>query len=691
MSAIYSLYPLYPKNLPSLLTSTRATVPSNEGTIAQATVGAPAVFTFPVPDGLWQLALVEITVGGSFSGSNTSALGYNVIVAASDLTGSGTTGPLVIVGPDAFNGFGTSVGSGDVVGLGDEIFTDTSIAGLKTYAYPLAKLSGVQGDVQGYTCYSSLINGTTATVKLGLDPSNKSGSSLTSLSAVMTLQSISPLTPYAVFSGMQPSASGSSTGGSTVQGSAEVVMPPTDPSPYDIFGGGNNGFGPFTYLWTVYGTPNEPDGISGQPTHLTGAATTGVSWEFDLPDMATVPYPISMYTVGAFCAITNSPYPHQADAPRTGNFGTQFYITIPVPKAIATALAACALGEDAHRRPIILTANHTPAQGWLNQDGNLAQGINGLVSLDAGRTYQVAPISDYQGNAATYPPLGFDHPSLIVDRRSNHYRAVYSNAGTVLVGPSLIIATGILDDRFTRPYNLVVDQPPTIPNLTGGLPAACQHPLDQDYVLLVYSDIGLADAPGSLDLKTAFSMDCGATWEPLSTVLPALDLRKTGRPALCWLGNTAVLVYSSGNTLFAMTSLDRGKTWSAAPAPISVYTPSTSTSYINFGYYSLSLAQHGGLIYLLAFAGDTQNSPGYYSPRLFISSDGGKSWKLQAAPAAGQQYTAAPEYTTRPAGVFPMIAAPFGIGVNPFSGRLRLNDRYISDDGGLSWSAARTS
>jgi len=390
----------------------------------------------------------------------------------------------------------------------------------------------------------------------------------------------------------------------------------------------------------------------------------------------------------------------------------------PSPPPI-TPVASYALAEDAHGRPVALSSNYaTLSNGKMGASNSLATSINSLVSNDAGRTYLVNGLSDTAigGGADNF---GADNPCLLIDRRTNHFRAIYSLSQAYTYGGApharppkeIALATGLLDDRLNASVAV-------IPNISGGLCVAAQHPTDADYALLVYSDIssflyysegGAVGAAGSHDLKAAFSMDAGATWTALSTVLPALDLTATGRPALCFLGNTAILVYSQGNTLHAMTSLDRGKAWTPAPSPVSVYTPNDGTNNATFGYFCLSMAAHGGQVFLLAFAGDTQASsvelgemrpvPPQTSPRLFVSGDAGRSWTLRAAETVGPK-SAPAEYAAVPPGVFPVFPAndgtgdtesimpPSGIGASPASGLLRLDTSYVSHDRGLTWPAA---
>jgi len=386
----------------------------------------------------------------------------------------------------------------------------------------------------------------------------------------------------------------------------------------------------------------------------------------------------------------------------------------PPPSAPITPVASYALSEDAHGRPVALSSNYaTLSNAKTGPSNSLATSINSLVSSDAGKTYLANGLSDEAIAIGGGDNIGADNPCLLIDRRTNHFRAIYSLSQAYTYGGApktrppdeIILATGLLDDRLNASVAV-------IPNISGGLCVAAQHPTDADYALLVYSDIGTvalrdtAALPGSHDLKAAFSMDAGATWTALSTVLPALDLTATGRPALCFLGNTAILVYSQGNTLSALTSLDRGKTWTPAPSPVSVYTPNDGTNNVTFGYFCLSMAAHGGQVFLLAFAGDTQASsvkltvmrpvPPQTSPRLFVSGDAGRTWTLRAAEPVGPK-SAPAEYTAALPGVFPVFPAydgtgdtesitpPSGIGISPASGLLRLDTSYVSHNCGLTW------
>ncbi len=647
-------YSLYRPNSTSQDTSTLATITANEG-VQDAAVGQMVTFTFDVPDGLWARATVELTIGTS--GPNQAYL------ALADATGAGGT-PAVAAGTSASSG-----------GMATTVyFFGDGPVNQAVNSNPLANLS--PSTVSGYARYAGLKSGSTATLQVTpqADPHSPNAPKVTGLSAVMTLQSITPALPFADFSGQAAS------GGPPFTGAATAALPLT----YNVIGpkdGGAtpNGLAPLSYLWqnVPYG-PGATLETSGQSTP---PDTLQDSWSFPaLTEQAG-----GVGEVYVVVTLTNSPYPHQVDKPRSASFGGYFAYLVNQATVI-TPNAAYALNEDAHRRPVALTPNRAyPLNTRTGPSGQAATSINGLVSNDAGRTYLIDYISDVA--TSTGANFGADNPCLLVDRRSNHYRAIYSK----VIGqqPSLLLATGLLDDRFSQ----VAGSPAVIPSLMGGLCAAAQHPTDADFALLVYSDIGTSASPGSHDLKCAQSLDAGATWKPLGTILPALDLTATGRPALCFLGSTAVLVYSSGVTLFCLTSMDRGQSWQKA-GTVSVYTPGGS----GFAYFCLSLAAHGGRVYLLVFAGNTQAkgltqatslAPPQTSPRLFVSGNAGQTWTLQAAEKPIS--TSAPaEYTTPPPGVLPAIQAPSGLGVGSFSGLLRLDTTFVSQDCGLIWLPSST-
>ncbi len=606
---------------------TTATVLPNETNVS-ASVGSPMVFTFNVPDGMWTFLGVNV--------SFTSA--HRNISAVLDMTGSQASGPLVVGGTDGIVFFNSGYLDPQQTipstpSIGDIVNLSTSL-------------------VNGYTVLKEIMPGGLATLTISLPSAyNASDAVMTGGNAVMTLISITPNTPYAALSlPASPVA-----GGPPYAGTATATIPatylPSVLNPQDNRPAIPNGWGPLTYEWQY---PAQPDAETPVPSAVQE------SWSY--------PTPPNVDSVPVVIKLTNALFPHQLSAPLSAVYsGTVYYIVPLPPNALITPVASYALAEDAHGRPALLSPNKaSPANLSSLSTGSQATGINGLVSNTAGKTYLISSLSDtFSGYFADN--FGADNPCLLVDRRTNHFRAIYSLSQSYIYGGAsqsrtpdqIILASGLLTDRFSAEVAV-------LPNITGGLCAAAQHPTDADYALLVYSDISTSAAPGSHDLKAAFSADAGATWKPLPTISPSLDLTVTGRPALCFFGNTAILIYSTAATLFSLTSPDRGQTWTSAN-PVSAAVPDGQDVH----YFCLSLAAHEGHVYLLAFAGDTQqvlpgtHIPQQSSPRLLVSSNGGQNWTLR--------------------GMLPGIKAPSGIGVSPASGLLRLDTQYVSHDGGLSW------
>jgi hypothetical protein len=159
----------------------------------------------------------------------------------------------------------------------------------------------------------------------------------------------------------------------------------------------------------------------------------------------------------------------------------------------------------------------------------------GLISQNAGHTF-------IQSQIATGT-----NASLLIDTRQNRFRVVYAFrpvAPATTPPAGLYSAAGYLTDAFP----LDAGSPAIIGNLSGTFPVAATHPTDRDYALLAYADGGA--------LKSAWSMDAGASWNPSSTIAPGVNFAASGRPALAFLGDTAAVVYAAGSSLLVQTSQD---------------------------------------------------------------------------------------------------------------------------------------
>ncbi len=307
------------------------------------------------------------------------------------------------------------------------------------------------------------------------------------------------------------------------------------------------------------------------------------------------------------------------------------------PQGIAAPVALSgSLALDAHRRPLAVLPDGTASAPTLST----------AYSNDAGHTFSSMALG-----------TGSD-PSLIVDPRDNTYRILYSANGGM---PAVF---GTLQDGFVAdPHSPggVGGQPGQI-GPSGIYPAACPHPTDRDFVLLAYLDNG-----DSNSLKTAWSYDGGRTAEPVCVIATNQNFSTSGRPALCWLGETAFLVSGPGPALLVRASQDRGKTWGAA---VTVATAPANTNYVAVAYSGLSLLGWQGRLYLLAWnygSGARYGSGTPFAPFLWTSGDMGKTW----APSPG----------SLPSGLMP----PSALGVIPAGGQLRLGISHHSDDDGLTW------
>lgn len=310
-------------------------------------------------------------------------------------------------------------------------------------------------------------------------------------------------------------------------------------------------------------------------------------------------------TTGVLAGDTNTGY-----IGRTTLIGPGVLVPVTTgPPLTATESASLAL--DAHRRPLAATGSVSGSTGT----------ISGLWSKDAGHTFSSSTIAS-----------GAD-PNLIVDTRTNRFNLIYTASG------GISRAFGSVADGFPQDTG----SPTVISGLSGKFPICARPPSDRDYVLMAYQ--------GSAGLMSAYSLDCGATWTALSTIVAGLDMTNSGRPGLCFLGELAIVVYGSGNNLLCQTSLDRGKTWRAA-VTIGSAGP----------YSGLSLLGWQGRLYLLCWttSGSTQ------VPALMGSSELGATWS-----AVG--------------GSLPTLSPPTGLGVFPQSGILRLGTTNYSADDAATW------
>ena len=288
----------------------------------------------------------------------------------------------------------------------------------------------------------------------------------------------------------------------------------------------------------------------------------------------------------------------------------------------AAVVPVAYLTLDAHRRPLAATGSGSAASGT----------ISGLWSNDAGHSF----------SSASIVTSGAD-PSLLVDTRTNRFSLIYYRPADPSGTPpaALMRAFGQIADGYPQDAG----SPAAISTLSGQYPIAVKHPTDRDYTLLAYLDSGA--------LKTAFSLDFGATWNALGTVDTGLDFTATGRAGLCFLGELAIVVYGSGNNLLCQASPDRGDTWGAA-VTIGSSGP----------YSGLSLLGWQGRLYLLAWTVSGSTA----TPALLGSSDLGATWA-----AIG--------------GILPALTPPTGLGVIPQSGQLRLGTTNNSADDGATWPA----
>ena len=325
--------------------------------------------------------------------------------------------------------------------------------------------------------------------------------------------------------------------------------------------------------------------------------------------------------------------------------------TLTVSGSALSALAMH-LTTDAHRRPCAVACAALDAQG--------RQPLTGYASQDAGHTYLPSVIS-----------ADARDPSLLVDLRRGSYRVICSTgAGSAM---ALMSMAGTLGDGFAQSAAGLV---PVTSNsgaaMRGGFAAACQHPTDADYALLVFSQIFNVN---DTSMQCAYSIDGGATWT-IPTVPPGKigiqgggDLRTLapkGRPALAFSGNAVIVAtndYSYGgtpqkNNVYSQVSFDRGMTWRNS-------TILTATG----PYQCLSMIARQGRFYLLAFTLPDPASASIPTPVLLVSPDLGTTWAQVAS-------------------AFPAITPPSGIGIMPLTGKLRLGLTHVSSDDGRTWTAA---
>jgi hypothetical protein len=291
----------------------------------------------------------------------------------------------------------------------------------------------------------------------------------------------------------------------------------------------------------------------------------------------------------------------------------------------STGLSASSLAIDGPGR---LCAASAPSAG----------AVTGYISQDAGHTFLSPQIVSAGSDA-----------SLLVDIRQNRFRVVYAFkpvAPATTPPAGLYSAAGYLTDAFP----LDAGSPAIIANLSGTFPVAAPHPTDRDYALMAYTDGGA--------LKSAWSMDAGASWNPSSTIASGVNFAASGRPALAFLGDTAAVVYAAGSALLVQTSPDRGMTWGAAV---------TLTAAGSGPYQSLSLIGWQGRFYLLAFTAPT--SPAVPVPALFASGDIGATWAAVSS-------------------AFPSgLAPPSALGIVQPTGQVRLGITHNSSDMGATWAA----
>ncbi|MBV9850465.1 MAG: exo-alpha-sialidase [Armatimonadetes bacterium] len=280
------------------------------------------------------------------------------------------------------------------------------------------------------------------------------------------------------------------------------------------------------------------------------------------------------------------------------------------------------LTQDAHLRPAGASADTT--------------GALTLLSSRDGRTFDRYPVS-VAGTASD--------PTLLISPGTNRHRIVYAQ-GTPAGAPLPVAqVTALPDGEGAGDW-----QPPQVVTLGGSAltaryPVAAQHPHEPGHVLMAYLD-------GAGNLQAARSTDGGATFAALGTVDAGLDFSASGRAALAWQGNTAVIAYQKGGDLVARRSGDGGTTWGA---PQTVATGTAG---------GLQAQAHGGQV----FVAGTLDTGGGPTPAVWVSGDGAASWAALTPP--------------------PGASSGAALGAQPRTARLFYTTDYLSADGGHTWQSA---
>ncbi len=399
------------------------------------------------------------------------------------------------------------------------------------------------------------------------------------------------------------------------------------------------GYAPYKFLWGVGQNPRAAiDAVTVQNPGL-GGDENSFTCSGEYPATGSPP---GTTFVAVACKVTNTLLPceeamppnfvnwFQYNGPDGESNPRRLYLDSPafsvfynyiifLPAVSAVSAVSACLAQDASRRPLAATAGPQTA-------------AFGFSSIDAGHTFIRSTIDV----AATCADI-----SLLVDTQVNRFCAVYSKGPA---GSSAIFsASGPVTDALTPEAS-----PAAVAGITGSYPACAQHPQNRSLYLMAYVS-GAA-------LKAATSGDGGKTWQPAGTIASGVDFSKSGRAAVCFLGETAFAVYASGSGVACAKSADWGQTWTAAGASIP-----------DGPYTGLSLLGFRGTLYLLAFTASAAGADPA-AATLLKSGDLGGAWAVSA-------------------GKLPAIALPSAIGVIPETGQLRLGMSHYSNDDGATWTA----